>query len=91
MTLNKRACRTLCKSIARSMNVPTGIFDPEGMLIGHTDCATSEETARLRNQLTLLIHTEISAPTSFAFPFCMRTVPRSERSLCPMRAAILNT
>ena len=63
MLLDKRICRALCRSIARSMNISAGIFDPEGILIHHTDCATSEETARLRNQLTLLlIHTEISAP-----------------------------
>lgn len=68
MLLDKRICRALCRSIARSMNISAGIFDPEGILIHHTDCATSEETARLRNQLTLLIHTEISAPDVLRFP-----------------------
>ena len=68
MTLDKRACRTLCKSIARSMNVPAGIFDPEGMLIGHTDCATPEEAARLRSQLMLMCHTESLTPDALRFP-----------------------
>lgn len=68
MTLDKQACRTLCKSIARSMNIPAGIFDPEGMLIGYTDCATPEEAARLRNQLTLISRTESLTPDALRFP-----------------------